>query len=64
MKDFQRGKIVFECDSCSEVLETGVRASEWTEAKACFDDAGWRAKQIGSDWIHSCPAPNCQRVRS
>lgn len=55
MKDINCGRIVFECDSCDEVLETDARPSEWTDAKACLDRAGWAAHQVGQDWIHGCP---------
>lgn len=55
MKDIQGGKIVFECDSCDEVLETGASPSEWTDAKACLDREGWRAHQVRHYWIHGCP---------
>lgn len=54
MKDVQNGEIVFECDSCDETLETGASPAEWPQAKACLAREGWKAHQVGQDWIHSC----------
>lgn len=55
MIDRQHGRIVFECDSCDEVLETGERDFQiaWTLAQ----EDGWTSRKIGGDWQHSCP--NC-----
>lgn len=53
MLDRQFGKIVFNCDSCEEVLEGDEDiefAAVWAEAKR----DGWRSKKIGSDWVHGC----------
>ena len=53
MLDRQEGQIVFECDACGEVLETEEK--EFSEAKRRLDAADWRARKVGSDWIHTCP---------
>ena len=55
MIDRQGGDIVFQCDSCDEVLETNQADfnSAWNMAKR----DGWRAKKIGTEWVHECP--NC-----
>jgi len=55
MIDRQGGDIVFECDSYGEVLETAISdfGSAWNQAKR----DGWRAKKIGTEWVHECP--NC-----
>ena len=53
MIDRQHGEIVYECDSCTETLETCE--PDWNDAKRQFDDAGWRAYKAGADWVHECP---------
>lgn len=53
MLDRQHGQIVFECEGCSETLETGER--EFAEAKGVLDDEGWKARKVGADWCHYCP---------
>jgi hypothetical protein len=55
VKDIQNGQIVFECDSCDEVLETGAGPTDWTGAMACLRREGWGAHPVGNDWIHGCP---------
>jgi hypothetical protein len=52
MIDRQRGKIVFECDSCGDVLETEER--EFDEANTVRRDAGWTAEKFASEWAHRC----------
>lgn len=54
MIDRQHGKIVFECDSCDEVLDTGERDFQvaWTLAQ----EEGWSARKIGDEWLHGCPS--------
>lgn len=56
MIDRQGGDLVFECDSCNEVLESGTSDfnSVWNRAKR----EGWRAKKLGNDWVHACPQCN------
>lgn len=52
MIDRQGGDLVFECDSCSETLEseTSDFNSAWNRAKR----EGWRARKIGTEWVHEC----------
>lgn len=52
MMDRQHGCISFECDVCGDVLDTEER--EFSDAKAMLDREGWKARKIGSDWVHSC----------
>jgi hypothetical protein len=47
------GYIIFECDSCSEELETN--ADEWKDAMAYFRSMGWRSVNIDDEWMHLCP---------
>lgn len=49
----QHGKLVFECDSCSEIFEadTDDFAEAWAEAKR----EGWRSRKIANEWLHGCP---------
>ncbi len=56
MIDRQGGDVVFECDSCDEVLETEQADfnSAWNRAKR----EGWRARKIGTEWVHECPQCN------
>lgn len=55
MIDRQNGDLVFECDTCGETLESGTSDfnSAWNQAKR----DGWRAKKVGTEWVHECP--NC-----
>ena len=52
MIDRQGGDIVFECDTCGEVLESGTAdfGSAWNHAKR----EGWRTRKIGTEWVHAC----------
>jgi hypothetical protein len=59
MLDRQHGKIVFECDSCNEVLET--ETSDFVEALMILKREEWDARKIGDLWIHICP--ECKRKR-
>ena len=52
MIDRSYGKLVFECDSCPEVLETDT--ADFSEAWDMARADGWKAKQIGVDWLHGC----------
>jgi hypothetical protein len=52
MLDRQRGKIIFECNVCGQSLEPDT--ADFNEAKRTLDDNGWRARKIGSDWLHGC----------
>jgi hypothetical protein len=55
MIDRMDGDLVFHCDSCSECFE-----SETDDFKTAWENAkrdGWRAKKVGTEWVHECP--NC-----
>lgn len=52
MLDRQRGEFIFECDVCGDVLNTD--AHKFDDAREALSNAGWKARKIGSDWIHSC----------
>ena len=43
----------FNCDRCSEYIETGERTFEegWAHAR----EEGWRALKLGPVWVHHCP---------
>ena len=56
MLDRQHGTIVFECDSCNEVLETETR--NFDGALAILKRKDWKAQKIGELWIHACH--NCE----
>ncbi len=60
MIDRQNGDVVFECDTCGEVLESATSDfnSAWNQAKR----DGWRAKKLAPiglrgepEWVHECP---------
>jgi hypothetical protein len=53
MLDRQKGRLVFECDSCDAALEskTGDFTEAWAEAKR----DGWKSRKIGDVWVHACP---------
>jgi hypothetical protein len=53
MLDRQYGKIVFECDSCQEILKTETRVFD--DARAIMQSKEWKAQKIGDVWIHACP---------
>lgn len=53
MLDRQKGKHVFECDSCADSLETGT--GDFQEARQMLQDADWRSRKIGDVWSHYCP---------
>lgn len=46
--------IELECDSCGQA-ESDENIS-WEFFWHTFKTLGWRAKRVGADWIHSCPA--------
>jgi hypothetical protein len=52
MLDRQRGKYIFECDSCGEVLETDT--TDFNEARRISNDSDWHARKFGDDWQHGC----------
>lgn len=59
MMDRQNGKILFECDDCPDVLETGE--SDFGEAWDMAKSDGWRTRKFGNVWKHRCP--KCSEVR-
>ena len=54
MLDRQLGEYIFECDVCGDVLNTDDR--DFNAARDALTNSGWKARKIGSDWCHSCPA--------
>jgi len=52
MLDKQRGKFIFECDVCGDTLDT--ETSNFNEARQTLENEEWKARKIGSDWVHSC----------
>ncbi len=44
--------IKFECDSCSEILDTEV--SNFDRAREIQDDAGWSYRKIDGVGVHHC----------
>jgi hypothetical protein len=54
MIDRQGGKILVECDSCPEVLDT--ETGDFTEAREMMKREGWRVRKIANDWLHGCPS--------
>ena len=53
MIDRQGGKVLIECDSCSEVYEGEPDeefAMVWAEAKR----EGWSTRKIANEWLHGC----------
>lgn len=53
MIDRQGGKILVECDSCDQVLDTDT--GDFEEARAVMRREGWKVRQIAREWIHGCP---------
>lgn len=54
MIDRQRGCIIIECDACDETFE-GDKGDDFDAVWPVARDAGWKARQIGSEWVHTCP---------
>lgn len=53
MIDRQGNRILIECDSCAEVFE-GREGEDFKATWAAAREEGWKARQIGSDWVHGC----------
>lgn len=53
MIDRQYGKIVIECDACDNTYEGA--SDEWKPVWAAAKAEGWKTRQIGSEWVHTCP---------
>jgi hypothetical protein len=49
----------FQCDSCSEYLETDER--DFNTALSIAKGDGWVAYNLSGEWFHACPA--CKEVR-
>lgn len=47
------GDITFECDDCSEILETSE--DDWNTAWAMAKHDGWTSRKIADEWNHLCP---------
>jgi len=58
MLDRQHGDVIFECEGCSDVLETGT--GNFDSALNLLRREGWRAVKFGDDWQHYCP--RCKAV--
>ena len=56
MLDRQKGRVVFECDSCEATTESDT--GDFNEAWAAAKRDGWKARKIGADWVHACPDCN------
>ena len=54
MIDRQHGKILIECDSCSEVFE-GEPGEEFADVWSSAKRGGWRTAKIADEWLHGCP---------
>lgn len=51
------GRVQFECDMCSEVLDTEER--DFETARERFKLAEWKSRaldQIKKTWLHLCPS--------
>lgn len=59
MLDRQKGDCVFECDGCTETLET--HTGDFIAALNMAKREGWRTVKAGDDWNHFCP--RCQVPR-
>jgi hypothetical protein len=53
MIDRQGGRILVECDSCSEVLDT--ETADFEEARGLMRTEGWKVRKIANEWLHGCP---------
>ncbi len=53
MIQYDDGAVVFECDSCSEWLNT--EQEEFVDAVAVMIRDGWSSRKVGKDWTHTCP---------
>lgn len=62
MMDRQKGKIVFECDSCGETLYT--ETGDFYTAKEILDGEEWKTRKYESEWNHFCPKCEPPSLRS
>jgi len=59
MIDRQSGTILIECDACPEVFD--IDSDDFNETWSAAKRDGWRAKQVGNDWVHLCDG--CREVQ-
>jgi hypothetical protein len=59
MLEREKGEIIWCCDGCGEVLDTGT--GNWDAARNVMKREGWRAKSVGDVWTHLCR--NCSEPR-
>lgn len=52
----ERGKIVFECDDCGEIMDSGT--ADFADALEELRKEGWRPVQREGVWEHMCS--DCQ----
>lgn len=56
MIERQSGKILIECDSCTEVFE-GEPGEEWSAVWPSAQREGWKSRKVAGEWLHGCS--NC-----
>lgn len=52
MIDRQKGRLLIECDSCPEVLDT--ETNDFNEAREMMKREGWKVRKIANEWLHGC----------
>lgn len=52
-------EIVFECDSCHDLLETDYTG--FPDALSILQSSGWSSLKQSSDWAHYCP--DCKALK-
>lgn len=50
--DRQHGDIVFECDTCENVLET--KQADFSSAWNMAQREGWKSRKVDGNWVHFC----------
>lgn len=53
MIDRQGGKLIVECDSCDDVLDTGT--ADFSECREIMKREEWKVRKIAGEWLHGCP---------
>lgn len=56
MLDRQKGDVIFMCDECGEVMDSGT--SDFDSALNLLKRERWQIKKIEGEWEHRCP--NCK----
>lgn len=46
------GDVVFECDTCGEIIET--HTDDFMDALSFAKGEGWIVSKDGDDWVHFC----------